>query len=225
MDCFREIPEQNEKLNCANRLVLLTIDIPSLRLRERDLLDWPRTTPDPELVAELMRDAKAVDDNLTRWRSTVPESWHYVSTPTRTEIQADLYPKSIDIYGDMAIASNWNAWRAYRLYVLTILVKCALVLSNLHGDPNFEWEDFMSISTIRELVNDICSSIPYHLGYTVDDEHRGRSIYPHAFGSVQEPGPIGAWGVFMMKWPLSVALTMNYLPESQRRWMREYQVL
>ncbi len=216
---------QNEKLNCANRLVLLTIDIPSLRLRERELLDCPRFRPDPELVAGLMRDAKAIDDNLTRWRDTVPESWHYVSIPTRTETQADLYPKSIDIYDDNAIASNWNAWRAYRLYVLAIIEKCALVLSKFHGDPNFEWEDFASINTIRELVNDICSTIPFHLGYTINDEHRTKSIYPHAFGSVQEPSSPGAWGVFMIKWPLSVALAMSYLPESQRRWMREYQAL
>ena len=225
MACFKEIPVQNEKLNCANRLVLLTIDLPSLRQKEKDLLDCSRYAPDPKLVTELMRIAKAVDADLVRWSETVPEAWQYVSTSIGNENQTDVYPKSIDIYYDDLVASTWNSWRVYRLYVLTIIMKCASILSTFDCDLYSEREDLEAMNTIQQLVNSICSSVPFHLGHTVDDQNRYRSLYPHAIGSGLGPSPTGAMGVFMLKSPLSVASTMTSVPESQRRWMREYQVL
>ncbi len=225
MACFKDTPKQNKNLTCANRLVLLAIDIPSLRLREKDLLDCPRYTLDLNLVIELMQAAKAVDDGLATWSETVPEVWHYVSIAIGHQTLVDVYPRSLDIYYDEVVASTWNSWRAYRLYVLTIVMKCASLLSALRGDLDFEREDFEAINTIQELVNGICSSVPFHLGHTANGKATGRPLYPHAVGSRLEPGPTGSLGVFLMKWPLSVASTMTCVPESQRRWMREYQVL
>ncbi len=225
MACFKETPTQNKQLTCANRLVVLTMPIPGLRLREKDLLDCPRYAPAPELVTELMQAAKAVDANLVKWSEKVPEVWHYFSTAVGNETLMDVYPRSIGIYYDTVVASTWNAWRAYRLYVLTTVMKCASTLFALDGDPDAEREDFEAIDTIQELVNGICSSVPFHLGHTINGVDTARSLYPHAVGSRLEPGPIGALGVFLMKWPLSVASTMTCIPESQQRWIREYQTL
>lgn len=172
-----------------------------------------------------MQDAKAVDADLVKWSEAVPEVWHYVSIAVGNGTLMDVYPRSIDIYYDTIVASTWNSWRAYRLYVLTIVMKCASILFTLHGDPDTEREDFEVIDTIQRLVNGICSSVPFHIGHTINGTDTARSLYPHAVGSRQIPDPVGALGVFMMKWPLSVASTMTCVPESQQRWMREYQVL
>ena len=222
---FKDTPVPNEKLNCANRLVLLTVDIPSLRRTERHLLDCSRYTRDPKLVTELMQAAEAIDVDLVRWSDTVPNEWHYLSTPITDETKKDVYPRSIDLYDDDLVANNWNSWRMNRLHLLTIIVKCASILSTLRSDSNTEREDFQAIDTIQELVNGICASVPFHLGHIIDDKYRSRSLYPHAFGSALRPSPTGALGVFMLKEPLNVASTMSCIPESQRRWMREYQAL
>ena len=222
---FKDTPVPDEKLNCANRLVLLTVGIPDLRRREMDLLYSPRYTPDSELVTELMQAAKTVDSDLVRWSITVPKEWHYISTRIGDATQKDVYPESIDIYDDDLIASNWNSWRMYRLQLLTIIMKCALILSTFAGKRDSERDDLQAAENIQTLVNGICSSVPFHLGHVVDDRYRGRSLYPHALGSVLEPSPTGALGVFMLKGPLHVASTMTCIPESQRRWMREYLAL
>lgn len=223
--CFKDTPIQNKQLTCANCLVILTMPIPGLRLREKNLLDCPRHAPAPELVIELMQAAKAVDANLVKWSEKVPKVWHFVSTAVGNETLMDVYPKSIDIYYDTVVASTWNSWRAYRLYVLTIVMKCASTLFALNGDVDAERDDFEAINTTQELVNGICASVPFQLGHTINGIDTARSLYPHAVGSRLEPGSYGALGVFLIKWPLSVASTMTCIPESQKRWMREYQVI
>ena len=172
-----------------------------------------------------MQAAKAMDLDLVGWSDTVPKEWHYVSTAIGNETQKDVYPQSIDTYDDDLVANNWNSWRMYRLHLLTIIMKCTSILSISKGDLKYEREDFQAIDTIQELVNGICSSVPFHLGHIVDDKYRSRSLYPHAFGAALEPSPTGALGVFMLKAPLNVAATMTCVPESQRRWMRQYQSL
>ena len=225
MDYFKNAPIQNDELNCANRMVLLTIEIPSLRQREKDLFDSPSYRPSPEAVVGLMQAAKAVDADLVRWSETVPKAWHYVSITTENEVRTDVYPRSIDIYFDDLVASTWNTWRAYRLYILTIVSRCASILSNLRDNLDAERENCEVMDTIQELVDGICSSVPFHLGYAMDGNARGSLLYPHAPGSALKPSLTGALGVFMVKWPLGVASTMSCIPEGQRRWIRDYQVL
>ena len=222
MSYFGESPTRDTDLNCSNRLMLLIIDLPSLRLKEKILLDCPRYAPDPQLVQQLLQAAKALDENLAGWKDTVPQLWRYTSTNIEYETKTDVYPTHIDIYFDHLVASTWNSWRAYRLYVLAVIKKCTSTLAGNHENHDFKREEFEAVDTIQSLVNDICSSIPFHLGHTINDKDNDSLLYPHAVGSRQGPSTTGALGTFLMKFPLSVAVAMTHVPESQRRWMREY---
>lgn len=218
--------------SCADRLVLLTMGVPNLRLREKQMLEESDSGVKLVAAQSLLEDAREADAKVSSWWMSLPHNFFYNSLPLRssgTELDPtqDVYPKAMDIYGDTTMASTWNTWRVARIYLLTMMMKCADVLDPPQDDyhPSAEYPSIFDM--IHHLVDDVCSSIPFHLGHHKKKLSSGGlgKDYPHAPGEATWPpsfaasGAVGGW---LMMPPLSFVSRLDCIPASQKEWMMEY---
>lgn len=163
----------------------------------------------------LISQAKTVDSNLAAWLEIIPSSW----LPKRvagesvplTVRGAGMYDDHCDIYPDILVATTWNEWRAARLKVLALLAR---------HQPGEQ-----VTANIQGLVDDICASLPFHLGDRTEMTpiYFARSLYPSAEG---QPLPQGhhqnasAFGGWYLYAPLKQITNVSmYLREGQLEWV------
>lgn len=210
---------------------MLSMELPNLRLREQQLLKETDPEAQRKAAAELLKNAQDQDTRIASWSVTLPQDFIYQSLPLHTpsrrgEFTPDIYPHRMDIYNENTMASTWNTWRTARIYLLRIIMSCADTLEPPQGLYHPSPDHAGALVMIQQLVDDICSSIPYHLGH-----HKKRASspgfadYPHPPGSAKWPdnfaasGAVGGW---LMMAPLSFACRLDCIPSSQREWMLEY---
>ena len=218
--------------SCADRLVLLSMELPNLRLHEKQMLDEANNIMKRSAAQALLQDAQNADAALETWTSTVSEEFLFTSLPLRGAIaqgssSPDKYPQNVDIYSDHPMASTWNTWRITRIYILRMVMNCADILKPPQATRPPSSEHKSALHMIHQLVNDICSSVPFHLGH--HERHLGDTDgftdYPHPPGEAKWPenfaasGAVGGW---LMMQPLSFVARLNCIPSIQRDWVREY---
>lgn len=119
----------------------------------------------PSLSGWLAR-AAALETALLSWAEDVPSSW----VPVRLDSASvgpsiPLYRSACDFYPSCQIASIWNLWRCQRLLLASM--KLDLLCS---GDQSRLVENGVLASlvecrqTMRDAIDGICYSIPFHLG-------------------------------------------------------------
>lgn len=129
-----------------------------------------------EKRTQCLEEAARIDATLQVWARTLPHHWH----PTHLQ---DLHPTiptynaTAAVYPSCQIASIWNLYRAQRL----ILVKTALTALNtcIHDETlqPLPWspDSLINILTefdawkarLQELVDEVCYTVPFHLGNRV----------------------------------------------------------
>jgi hypothetical protein len=162
------------------------------------------------------------------WHASLPPSWHPVRVSGReclssTIADAGCYHKHCDIYSSISIAGSLNEYR------IALLKSQSIILSRLtHQPPTFTNIISQAVcqNRIQQLADDICASVPFHLG---DQKEPGNSFtqilqYPHIAGqAVQEEHlektPLrGAWHLLD---PLTDLLRMGIeLRAGQKEWVR-----
>ena len=206
--------------------------LPRLRSREIQMLKERSYTKNRSVAQRLLKDAKDIDLGLESWASTIPEEFLFSSVPLQTGPLADetslaLYPHSMDIYCDHAMANIWNSWRTTRITVLRIISTCTDILNHSNPIISTDPSTLTPLDMIQSLVDDICATVPFHLGHHERTWDDGKAIadYPHPPGEAKWPDNFratGAAGGFLMMQPLSFVAKLDCIPQSQRDWVREY---
>ena len=196
-------------------------------------------------VADLLDRSRAVDAALLSWSTNTPESWRYTSIPW-SSIQLGIEDFEMDfgiahVYNDVSIAHAWNLYRCGRLFVQAIVLIClAWTISdrNLDSLTVSQVEEAQSESAaltrnIDTLAEDICASVPAHLGQvsiTVADCERnvGRlsrstiSELPETMSSAtkhEENIPVRAGQSSLLPlWPLFVVYAAHTTTEHRKQW-------
>ncbi len=130
-----------------------------------------------------------------------------------------MYPWSVDTYEDVIVANTWNLWRMSRIRIHSVIKDCAMLLQSASDDHAY------AVSAIRHLVNEICSSVPFQLGFKMGDHNGDASFYPHGMGDASWLDKFGVpetLGGYLPIQPLGVAVGEDCVPLRQRLWMREY---
>ncbi|KAG8531775.1 uncharacterized protein KY384_003411 [Bacidia gigantensis] len=216
--------------SCADRLVMLTKDIPHLRRREKQLAEEPDQVARRTQAEALLADAQDTDVLLDFWASMMPQEFQFTSfkLPVVDDKKAkDMYPSSMDVYYDHTMASTWNTWRITRIRVLQIIMNCADTINPPIKNTPHAYEYETSLDTLKGLTNDICASVPFHLGHheAYSSEKNAFNSYPHPPGQANWPenfaasGAVGGW---LMMQPLAFVSRLECIPQSQRLWVREY---
>ena len=214
--------------SCSDRLVLLAMDIPRLRIREQNLLAEDNAVTKQADALSLLVDTKRYEATLASWAHGLPPEFSYSRLPLNSGADSkaqNAYPSSMDIYQDATVASTWNTWRNQRIGLLKIIMECATIVQPPGSrTPSFEYTK--ASNEIQQLVDDICSSIPFHLGHHKKrSSSPGFSDYPHPPGQAKWPdnfAATGAVGGWLMMPQLAAASKVDCIPNSQRQWMLEY---
>ena len=147
----------NNRLKFSDRLAMLTSIIPSLVSKAKTLRSTPKTATKYQKTSRLMQDAKRDDLLFTDlWIAEAPAEFHYTSVALHgnNDYANNVYPRTLDSYHDVFVANEWNLWKTSRIHVLIVVKQCAVMCEDVA-------EVFEADAKIQQLVDDVCSSVPF----------------------------------------------------------------
>lgn len=161
---------------------------------------------DPEKLREK---SYALGERFVQWQnSRAPEHkptavGEVTQAQPEAEISVGYWPGNADAYFDLRIAGVWNIFRAARLLLIALIIKTS------------EIEDFSAhIQISHSIVQDMISSIPYHLTDNLQLFLGQQSKYRE----ISDPGKY--LGGLLLIHPLYVASEMSFIPLEMREYLR-----
>jgi hypothetical protein len=258
---FRPDTTSLEKYCVSDELDYLSAKIPHLRSRSERLLGESRRDLLPSVQC-LLKDSQKLDDDLESWRNGLQPPWTYTSESSMRELgglfeNMGFDSKDEDTYADISVAKCWNVYRISRIFVQSIILGCAVWIMNgeLVGchltDSNSYATSVLACIKARgvmnRLVEEICASVPYHLGLTSKDgqnytypppasagrKSKSQSQFTeppnHDQGHVNISTDHFRWrepmthlqipGGYLLFWPLFVARSVHITPASRKEWI------
>lgn len=183
-----------------------------------------RTPENVETMRILMRRAQALDKEIADWMRNLPEMWHYKTLcwqgpiPDGEYADAEVFPGRVDIYNDFWIASVYNVARTTRLYLGSIIVRCAAWICSpvdYRTTP-----EYASVSRIcADTISDIIASVPYHLGWHIKRRDLFKNHALSGFACGEDDGLKGLGGYFLT-WPLATVVSQDYATDNQRAYVK-----
>jgi hypothetical protein len=175
-------------------------------------------------VVEIMRRCQAMDQAFTQWEDTLPESWRpktvawVDNVPGGDLTKAEVYPGRVDLYDDNLIAASWNHMRISRLFVSGLVIRCAAWMCSpvdYRTTPEYAQGARLGV----DIVTDILASVPYHLGWHIDED--GSLVDGDLSGNTGglENGGTTALGGFLIMWPLFCVNSSDFTTDAQRKWV------
>lgn len=164
----------------------------------------------------VVKEALKLDTELKSWAMFVDSSWHYavIDNPeSANENSCDspfrrVYGKQYHLYPSTVVSAGWNDYRFVRLILLEVV--CALSDHLARKDEVAAVEHQRTISNCtavsQQLTEDICASVPYHLGATESSTLEDWNGTP--------PG-----GMTRLIWPLFVASDCNGASPELVKWI------
>ncbi|KAI3003126.1 transcriptional regulator family: Fungal Specific TF [Aspergillus niger] len=191
--------------------------------------------------SEIVRYALDLDAQFQSIMSDIPASMGYktvnVALAQGVPTIGIVWGSQYHTYRDITVSSIWNNYRSSRLVLLDLIVK-AVGAMNTHFPGNTKDEHHQLLRQCqqisRQLVGGICASVPFHLGFMVDDSHVDKisgpttikdsdadnyraSKSPHL--SSRSPFGVPAAGGFALMWPLLIAADSGYASKELRSWI------
>ena len=140
-----------------------------------------------EIIHSLLTPALHLDTQLALWPKSIPVFWNPVKVSSPSCVHpsieaAGLYGYACDVYSSLHVANVWNTYRVTRLCVLKIVLVCERILTGRWASAGPPDKIHYAAETVRNLVDGVCASVPYHLGNRVGpspiDTSEGIE-YPH----------------------------------------------
>lgn len=212
-------------------LLSKTVHIPQLQSKANDLLVHANLNNETK-IRKLISNAQKLDENLILWADNVPSSWRYRINPAITSQIGDnllishFVPSHFHTYHNVFVGRVWNLYRVSRLIVQSIIMRAMCWLSKNFSLPQDPVDVTRFECIVRILLDDICSSVPFLLGFEANIQS------PEMFSSSSDVHwdiwPQNSMkmvnttmnGKFSLVWPLHVASSMHLAPEIQRDWIK-----
>ncbi|KAL4754808.1 hypothetical protein BDW72DRAFT_200487 [Aspergillus terricola var. indicus] len=167
----------------------------------------------------------SIDCQMAEWpRTLLPES-RYIMVQLSPDDSVDLWSRSAYIYPTLSAGNDWSRYRTLRILAHSLRLRAYGLLANPLYGHGLGLEDTQlteiargvatARSGIRALANDICTSLPYHLGYRIEPGSERR--YPN------ESFPDGEYArrlsALHISWALYVAGIGEGVDAAQRLWI------
>ncbi|MCJ1392952.1 hypothetical protein MMC18_005824 [Xylographa bjoerkii] len=230
-------PLSNPEGGAMSLLVVLSMQIPTLRATAKELLQRPMNMDTAAEIVDLMFEAQRVDREFAAWTLNIPDDWKYTIVGMIQDMDnpatAQYYPGPLHGYHDLWAANIWNNYRSNRIFCQMIILNCLerLIPSWERTSTN---EYCSTIVTLQTLVDHVCSSVPFHLGFPDSFYVPIGSGVPNnsqtlAMDDLESPlhkpdrtprsKNVVSMGGFFLTWQLHVAFNTVPIPEAQRIWL------
>jgi hypothetical protein len=214
-------------MNTEDRLLSKTIKMPLLQSLANEILSPAGQGFSEGQLSELLQTARDLDDELAEWVKYIPVEWKYSaatnlkSRPWSQSTSVTYVPSEVHSYPDFYIARVWNSYRVSRLIIQSIIIR---ITSCERGSQEMYNNDTEKLN--RKLVNDICASVPFLLGYNIVELKRHSptidledKLWPQNSSSKLDDN-LKHTGKFSLIWPLHLSSSVSTIPDCQRRWIR-----
>lgn len=161
--------------NISSALDSIGVDVANLQADfERTLASYHTLESQRLPSREWDKEVEGIDEHLRAWVRSVPP--HLI--PLRAVSGQDFcpsipcYQSACDLYASCQLATIWNLWRIQRIIILKIMIRSAQLdtvtsaVKSASGDQSMRGNTGIpaQFSTIQELIDGICYSIPFYLG-------------------------------------------------------------
>lgn len=169
----------------------------------------------------LLQRGLALEDNLSHWPDTVPSYWQYSFQEDTTWTDNFAYRGIVHTYHDIHVASVWNCYRRIRIALLTAIVELAASSTEI-GAMDCETVQLRATKSIQELSNDICATVPFHVGTwtpkILEESVRFPPLGNHEAELIHRQNAL-VCGWFLMLLPLSRLKKVACLQPEQKAWV------
>lgn len=170
---------------------------------------------------EITFEAEELDARLASWETMLSEDWRF--SRSVADDQQLRYPSCTHTYTSHGHASVWNRYRALRLIVNSIRIRClSNVLQHHSSTSAFAAQQEMCYTSTKTIADDLCASLRYFFNSPSDDKDRSglgvMKIGKFIIKSELDILPKLAW---LLAWPLAVALNVEGLDEPQRMYLTQ----
>ncbi|KZL80607.1 c6 zinc finger protein [Colletotrichum incanum] len=204
-------------------LISKAAEIPNLQYRSNCMFIQPQDAIKND-VENLFHSARALDREILDWARTVPTTWSYTAAMNANDLaSSDFTPRQVHRYPNIYIARVWNFYRVSRLIIQSLLTRAISWMSTSMDLNDFDEGGQIEKSSM-ELVNDICASVPFLLGYDLTkmklpSTSGGSKQERTSRSGIEKNGPARN-GRFSLIWPLHISCSSSSVPQAQRDWMR-----
>ncbi|KAL8858710.1 MAG: hypothetical protein Q9178_004798 [Gyalolechia marmorata] len=214
--------------NAASRLTSLSARLSDLTAYAYPILKNMKQFPSKEQLMGVLDHAGDVEARLSTWPDTLPDDWSWKTSHTFDNLSSHesklyIYNRRVDIYHDIWVASIWNSYRGTMLMVQYLTLQ-SLGMLNPPPLSAFAHRIVTAINKVRELVDDICGSVPFNLGTKTFGGSNDRSEVTYPDDGIHKPSAdyrksaAGLGGWFVLE-PLKVAAKAICLRDGQQDWI------
>lgn len=218
------LPESVAADSIGARYQRFALEVSDLRAEVTRLMaTLSRNDQGLELMLEMLRKVQDLDLQMANFLIGLPAE--YQVTPLYWEDKvledgeirhAPVYPGRVDGYSDLIVASIWNATRATRIILMSLLIRVAAWIcspADFRSTPEYA----TAVRTCKTNIADIISSVPYILRMSQADVQHPSAPAPSGFacGTDEQSKMLGG---LMVAWPLSTVRTCDYTMDGQREW-------
>ncbi|KAL2279319.1 hypothetical protein FJTKL_13525 [Diaporthe vaccinii] len=219
------LPESVAADSIGARYQRFALEVSDLRAEVTRLMaTLSRNDQGLELMLEMLRKVQDLDlqmanflHNLPAEHQVTPLCWEDKVLGDGEARHAPIYPGRVDAYSDLVVASIWNATRATRIILMSLLIRVAAWIcspADFRSTPEYA----TAVRTCKANIADIISSVPYMLSMHQKDAQQRPSApgaSGFACGTDEQSKMLGG---LMVAWPLSTVRTCDYTMDEQREW-------
>ncbi|MCJ1467532.1 hypothetical protein MMC07_006157 [Pseudocyphellaria aurata] len=214
--------------NTANRLTVISARAAELRGIAKTVLCSRSMLATANEIYRILNIALEIDAQFNSWAESVPEEWAWYPAsgfdcPAGKPREHFVYEDRIDFYGEPNIAKAWNSYRSRRMMILFTILDCIFQLET-SCDDDLSYHATDSVKVMRELVDDVCASVPYLFGTKTFGGTGDRTGVEYPYYGARKlsaehrraAASLGAWSLIE---PLRTSLSAVGLPKNQKEWM------
>lgn len=211
-------------------LPILMRQVLRLRAKENALGGSTDEASDIQNAANLMREAEDMDVLFAKQSLSDTAVHQYSFSPVSTPSSSPgTIPsqQSVHTYSSIPSAIYWNRIRSLRLMVLGTVVRTADLIKSLDksGDSSRELDCTYAHTHVREIVDELCSSLPFCVGSEGALQISSSSsswLSPKDSIDLTAIGPDRITLTWDLIWMFQLASTFQCVPQKQREWMRHH---
>ncbi|KAE8353086.1 hypothetical protein BDV28DRAFT_148396 [Aspergillus coremiiformis] len=164
--------------------------------------------------ATVLRRALELDAGMIAWAQSVDSRWRYIVVEvTKTEDEKNalhpIYGDHYHIYPNLTVSMVWNHYRFTRILLHTVIgFLCTRSPRGMGRASTDGPSEKQSMVITQQLAEDICASVPYHLGLVGSSD--GSSL-----------GIPFAGAVIRLIWPLFIASDCKGSSPKMRAWIAQ----
>ncbi|KAK4156353.1 white-opaque regulator 1 [Chaetomidium leptoderma] len=186
------------------------------------------TSRSPESLAqtqELGKRVQSLDGDIASWMASIADEfcfkavWWVPQEKVDSNLgEAEVFAGRVDVYPDLVTAMAWNIGRVSRLILASLNIR--LAAWNCRPADYRTTPEYESSRRICEgAISDIIASVPYHLGWHMNNGKTPNKPGLSAFACGEE-GPCKALPALFLIWSLTCVKNHDIATEEQRVWAK-----